>query len=87
MKIKSSIWIAVLRPYKGQIGVSAVMTLPEAAAPAFDLRLRYNPELHLLTMRLPRGTRRDQVYDALSQLTADECRRLYNLPQHPILGN
>jgi len=87
VKIKTSIWLVLLRPSDGHIGVEGVLTLPEAIAPAFDMRLRYNPDIHLSTMRLPRGTRRDQVYDALDQLSEDELRRLYDLPPHPLVDH
>ena len=50
-----------------------------------DLKLRFNPDMRLVTMRLPSGTRREQVFEAFDQLTDEERSRLYRLPQHPIV--
>lgn len=83
----SEIWIVMLRPCddNGTIAATGVMSLREMLENArwLDLRMHFN-SIRLLTMRLPAGTRRDQVFDAFELLTNDERVRLYNLPQHPM---
>jgi hypothetical protein len=51
---------------------------------ALELRMRFNPEMRLITIRLPIGTKREQIYAAFELLTPDEMVRLYNLPQRPL---
>lgn len=81
------IWTAVLRPYAGEVILSEVLTLTELSKKAVlaELRLRYNPSMRLLILRLPDGTRRKQVFAAFDLLTRDERRRLYHLRQHPLM--
>lgn len=82
----NAIWIAVLRPSGGDIALDSVMSLPEVAQARMDLRLRYNPDMRLVTMRLPAGTRREQVEEAVKQLGDGERSRLYNSPQHRLVA-
>ena len=80
-----AIWIAVLRPYMDGILIEGVLSLSEVQESHLDMRMRFNPEIHLVTLRLPPNTTRDQVLDAFSELTDDERQKLYNLQQHPML--
>jgi hypothetical protein len=84
MTERNAIWIAILRPHDGDIIVTSVMSLREIAAHnAYTaLRTRYNDDMRVLTMRLPPGTRRAQVYEAFTLLSIDERRKLYQLPRH-----
>ena len=81
------IWTAVLRPCDAEIVLAEVWTLSELhqRAVAIDLRLRFNPSMHLLIMRLPDGTKREQLFAAFDHLTPDERRRLYGLRQHSLM--
>jgi len=85
--MRHSIWIAILRPYEGDIIVIGIVSLREMVDTArmMELKMRYNPDMRLLTMRLPRGTRREQVMEAFDQLTTDERMKLYNLPRHSMV--
>lgn len=85
--MRSAIWVAILRPHdEGDIAIGPVMTLRELVSDrVLELRMRYNPEMRLLTMRLPPGTTREQTMEALEvHLTRDERIGLYNLPQHAL---
>lgn len=81
-------WCLALRPDgEGDIGVDAVLRLPEAArllAP-LELRVRYNPDIHLVGIRLRanREPLEDKIIQAIGLLSADERKRLYNLPRKP----
>lgn len=83
---RHAIWIAILRMVNGEVVAIGMMTLRELTTDCLEmeLRMRYNPDIRLVTMRLPPGTRREQVSEAFDLLTDDERRRLYQLPQHPI---
>lgn len=80
------IWSAVLRQHDGEITVTEVWSLAELhkSATLIDLRMRYNADIRLITMRLPDGTERQHVFDAIDRLTADERLRLYQIPTHPL---
>ena len=84
---RNAIWIVLLRPDEGGITAMGVATLREVAETArqLELKMRFNP-IRLVIMRLPAGTRREQVFDAIELLSNDERVRLYNLPQHPIMS-
>jgi YD repeat-containing protein len=81
---RNAIWVVMLRPYDSGIETVAAWSLRDFARDVFklNLRMRYNPDTRLVTLRLPAGTRHQQVFDAFDLLTGDERRRLYNLPQH-----
>ena len=85
--MRPAIWIAVLRPYMDGILIEGVLSLEEVQASHLDLRMRYNPELRLVPLRLPPNTSRDQVLDAFSHLTDDERQKLYNMKQRPMVDH
>lgn len=88
MTERNAIWIVLLRPCDdGSMIAIGVATLREVAETArqLGLKMRFNA-IRLVTMRLPAGTRREQVYDAFKLLSNDERLRLYNLPQRSIMG-
>ena len=84
--IRHAIWIAVLRPFGDDITIEAVLSVAEARESNFDLRVRFNPDIRLVTLQLPANTSRDQVVDAFFRLTDTERRKLYNLPQHYLVS-
>lgn len=78
------IWVAILRPTEGDIQATEVWSLKELFSQGhhIDLRLRYNTDMRLLTLRMPEGTTREKMFAAFGHLTEDERRRLYNRRQH-----
>jgi hypothetical protein len=77
----SILWIVVLRPYEGDLVVDAVMSLAEMSRKVdwLELRIRLNADIRMVTLRLPGGTRRDQVSTAIASLDRVEQRKLYLL--------
>jgi hypothetical protein len=74
------IWALLLRPSNGDIHVTEVWTLQELGGERklLDLRLRSNPAMRLITLRLPPGTTHEQLLQAVTMLTEDERYKLYN---------
>jgi hypothetical protein len=84
MTMRSEIWIVLLRPNNDNvIGLEGVISLGEMTQ-ATEIRLRYNPDIHLFTIRVPPGTRRTQVIDAFELLSVDEKSRAYNARKHKL---
>lgn len=78
----------MLRPYDGLVVTVDAFSLQDVASYAYylNIRMRYNPDIRLVTLRLPGGTKREQVLAAFECLTEDERMAAYRLPQHR-LGN
>ncbi len=78
-------WILVLRAYGSEIHVIEAHSLDslDTIPKGFALRLRFNPDMRLFTFKCQR-TNREVVFAAAEQLSQDELRKLYNLPQHPL---
>jgi len=81
-----TIWILLLRQ-RDAILVERVLTLHELAQAqcTLSLRMRYNPDMRLVTMRFPAGTSREQVFNAFDLLTEGERSKLYRLPTHTMI--
>jgi len=76
-----AIWVAVMRPVQGIVQIIKVWSLIEMTRRVREVEfwLRRHADLRFVILRLPSGTRREQVLAAFDLLTYDEKLRLFNL--------